>query len=94
LIVPDAASNANGNRLTWKDIAGILQEINKRLEEQSKERAAMETRLLRELACKNDVDTLRTDVEILKRNSYTWNGINSVITAAIGAFAAWLSGRQ
>ncbi len=60
------------------------------LEAQNKERAAMEARLLKELACKDDVATLkrdteadisglRTDVDGLKRNSYIWNGINSAL---------------
>jgi hypothetical protein len=89
-----AAPSSNGNRINWKDMHNILQDINKRLEDQSTERAAMETRLLRELACKDDVEFLRADVEILKRNSYTWNGINTVITAALGAFVAWVSGKQ
>ncbi len=74
----EAASNPANGKISWKDMHDILQDINKRLEAQSTERAAMETRLLRELACKEDVETLRADVEVLKRNSYIWNGVNSV----------------
>ena len=93
-MMDDTAASPNGSRINWKDMHEILKDINKRLEDQSAERAAMEARLIRELACKDDVDTLREDVEVLKRNAYTWNGINSVLTAAIGAFVAWVSGKQ
>ncbi len=79
--MPDeAASNpTNGSKISWKEMHEILRDINARLEAQSTERAAMEARLIRELACKEDVIVLRADVDGLKRNSYIWNGINSAL---------------
>lgn len=97
--MPDAAASTetNGNRLTWKDMAGILDKINKSLDEQNTRRVEMEQRItakLDKLACVDDMREIRKDVDDLKKNVYGWNGLNSALAVAGSIIAGWLGTRQ
>ena len=85
-----ATSPPNGNKVGIKDFYEALIAQNKEREEM--ERRIMEK--LDDLACVKDVNKIRDDVDELKKNVYSWNGINTFLALVLGGLGIVFGPKQ
>ena len=85
-----ATSPPNGSKVGIKDFYEALIAQNKAREEM--ERRIMEK--LDDLACVKDVNKIREDVDELKKNVYSWNGINTFLALVLGGLGIVFGPKQ
>jgi predicted S18 family serine protease len=94
--MPTEGEQPNG-RITWREVYQLI-------EKQNELRQQMEQRIMRKLeslACVDDVarlegrtNDLDDEMDELKKNVYTWSGVNSTLALVGSVIAGWFGARQ